>query len=1206
MATYTKMSKSTPTGSTGTYASGKKYREFKNLANINNTSSSYAVTNGKIGGKSTTWNRPSTITLKNFGFSIPEYEDITSIKITINHFIWNQTYPSPTIIDPSMLPNIGAPTIKLLNTGSTTLSQKIGAPGQTWNPSQSYVTEDVTTTFTTNLDNKYVNSSAFGLTINYPANTNSMDGYLGIRFVSVTITTKKSAYTFNIQKTSINDIIVNETVSIKFTITNTNLTKYNPQILISLPSYIEDNTTKFYLEYIDKESGDGTISKGSDGNLYWNAGLNASSKTKTCTLKFNCLKMANNIFLTINESKYSLSTLGKYTFNILDAPMTVSHNELDSFIVKGSDLTIKLTAIVPKFLTLRKSCIITFTNCEYDSVDTENPNVTISENEILWNPDLINNLTEDLVFTINNISNISENNIFNFSINTDDEGNLYNRDILIIPINTGKPFYTCLQLSDEEKNRMGDGYSYIVGSLMKINYEDDEELVDYGTNFRIGVYHQDPSIIFFDECNTDEKSTNYIDSHVSINYENQHKIIESNLNYLGEYYYAHQFNNSDLISLEFIIYNNLNTDMENTSIIIGDKSYPLSYFNIDFDDDYQECKLRLEWDYYDDTRTDKVLSVYKDDEVYCLDDGITFITNKRVGFNVQNSILEISDIYINELDESKIYDNLYDKAYENCDNWSNWLEDYENVNRVTTNPVTFNSEYPFIIIFTGESINMSPIGKELVFSTPFVVENGTSKASTESAPINGLYPLPIKNIITGEDILINFNNNNTEEIILYDFKNLSNVIGDEKAIIGITITVDVVSDEDVDIIAFIKPEGVDYEESGRSIKVTSNELYQNPTVTLGGNFDDFGIDFMNNKPEDFEVGLKFSCRAETTITVSNINIEINYNVTEEDKVHCIVDDTDLRYYGFIITSLKVPFGVDTETSYLTIGGSDINKAYRMNIKEKEIEIKFRLEDCDIISSTEAMEEIAKIFTNKRDTMNKPIPKTISFNHFPNVYWNFINEESIDAEAEFVDYEGTIKLKVPDGTSYSINPEVTVNVGKIGGLARVKPIITLNNLTNDITVTESNTKQVFKCKSDTFYSNDELEINCQDRILYQYITPENIITGLYYNDDDDKLYEDSSLTQEVQLINRVPENLLIVETGTSKGSYRYINTTIGYVKVSDKIYDEDDIQKQIPINRNECVDWSSDWFILDDEYTFTGIAGDVNTCNVIEVLYYERK
>ena len=70
MATYTKMSSSTPTCSTGTYASGKKYREFKNLANINNTSSSYTMTNGKIGGKSTTWNKPSIITLKNFNFNL--------------------------------------------------------------------------------------------------------------------------------------------------------------------------------------------------------------------------------------------------------------------------------------------------------------------------------------------------------------------------------------------------------------------------------------------------------------------------------------------------------------------------------------------------------------------------------------------------------------------------------------------------------------------------------------------------------------------------------------------------------------------------------------------------------------------------------------------------------------------------------------------------------------------------------------------------------------------------------------------------------------------------------------------------------------------------------------------------------------------------------------------------------------------------------
>lgn len=1165
----------------GSYSSSKKYRTFRNTANMyDSNTSTYSYSDGYFGSGAGTWNRPSTLIFRDFKFSIPEHEEITNIKIVVKHQITAQNGSTSVA-----LPNIPAPTISLLNT-PVTKTGKIAKPTGT-------ATEN-SINFTFNLDKAYAMHKSFGFKLDYPANISANTGYLRIYDVYITITTKPSSYTVSLSRISSDDCKVDETVSIKFTVKNDNSTNYNPQLLIQLPSS--------YLEYDSKVSGDGNVTI-SEGNLYWNSGLTSSSASKTITCKFKCLQKTNpNCTITFKESKYNLSNTSSLSLEIIDNTMIVSYEDLLNNITEGEDYIINLTASCNSLLTELKDCDISISGCTYDSITASNSNVIINNNTIIWTPLLNEELEEDMTLTITNIDSADNNHSFTITIHTEDEGNLLIKKVNIIPTDVGEPFYTCLQLGEEELNRMGPGYSYVIGSLMKINYDGNTPLSDFGTNFRLGVYHDDPSIIFYDKCSTNEKASNYISQNVTISYKSTYMNINHINTSNGTYFYNHDFTNTDTFRFKFVIRENNNTNVNSSYVVIGDKEYPLSYFNIDFTDKTAHS-IEMIWD--KDENNIYTLEVLKNNELYCTDDGITFNNNTKLGFKIKNSDISIESIGLYEADEGAIYSNLYRNAYTNCNNWSEWIDTPNQVYKITTEPIEYNEKYPIVIIFTGECINMTSGEESLSFSSPFVVENETEAASTESAPVNGNYPTPIRNLITDE-ATINFNKNSTEEVVFYDFENFDIINGEDIGITGISISFEISGFNELDVMGYIRTDinGI-YSNAGRSKTVVSNSD-GNTYVELGGPYDNFGIDFINEfKPKNFEVGLKFSSKEETIVTISNIEINVYYNKINNDKVYCIVDEVDLRYYGFIIESLKVPFGIDTDTKYLTIGGSDVNQALRMNITEKEIEIKFRVEDCDILSSTRNMEEITKIFTNKRNTMNKPIPKQIRFSHFPNVYWNFINERAIDAEAEFVDYEGTIKLTVPDGTNFSIIPESTVNMGKVNGLARVKPIITVNNLTTEVIVTELRTKKVFRCTSNTFSSNDELEINCSDRTLYHKITPDGIITNLYYNNANGKLYTNSGLTTEVASTYRKPNYLLVVEHGENTGTYRYMNSTVKYQKITDKTFDETFVQEKIPILFNEAVDWSSDWFAIDDEYNFTGISNNTITCEVINVTYYER-
>lgn len=103
---------------------------------------------------------------------------------------------------------------------------------------------------------------------------------------------------------------------------------------------------------------------------------------------------------------------------------------------------------------------------------------------------------------------------------------------------------------------------------------------------------------------------------------------------------------------------------------------------------------------------------------------------------------------------------------------------------------------------------------------------------------------------------------------------------------------------------------------------------------------------------------------------------------------------------------------------------------------------------------------------------------------PDVYYEYIIEDSFDNPIEISSYNVKIKLTVPSGTAYKTTSTVTNTTGYVQGLAKVNPIISLKPTGNSIEVTETVTEQKFTIHYPETETLDQIMvIDCENRRLY---------------------------------------------------------------------------------------------------------------------------
>lgn len=476
--------------------SNTKFRQFTDLNNVKNSNSNYAIsksTGSGIASKSGTHNRPSTITAKNFQCNVPTGSKIT--KITCEY----ATCYTGNI-------SIAGPTVDLINVSAAAKKGKALTKTMT----------KTTLSWSGNFNVSKVNSSSFGVTINFPANTKSDVGKVKIQYIRLIVEYTAPNFTLSSQKVS--GEYTGDEFAVKLTVSNKGQTSGGTNVKITLPSGVS---------YVRKSSGDGSIS-----NNLWTT--NIGSKL-SATITF-VVKITTDGDHNLSFKETSTSHTNSLNLKSVAAPSddntgeetktgkTVNDDMGDPNPPESSPLEVLQVGVNEEFSMdlsfqeYNKSTARIYAYCISDSAHygqtsfdwwevydaTENVliysrsgwvwawrKVTIvsqSGQEITVSP-LNYTLSSDYLMQ-NNFKITTPGEYIIIITDCDDETiRLKQINISVRPSNLSLPHLSMLKLSSEELNRLGE-VNYNVKSWLKI-VSSESYVRDWLKNFRIGVFNNE-------------------------------------------------------------------------------------------------------------------------------------------------------------------------------------------------------------------------------------------------------------------------------------------------------------------------------------------------------------------------------------------------------------------------------------------------------------------------------------------------------------------------------------------------------------------------------------------------------------------------------------------------------------------------------------------------------------------------------------------
>ncbi|WP_407376642.1 hypothetical protein [Methanobrevibacter sp.] len=417
---------------------------------------------------------------------------------------------------------------------------------------------------------------------------------------------------------------------------------------------------------------------------------------------------------------------------------------------------------------------------------------------------------------------------------------------------------------------------------------------------------------------------------------------------------------------------------------------------------------------------------------------------------------------------------------------------------------TYDKTYPVYILFVGNAINDPDYEKTSInFTHPnlFLSED-------EYTPEVCILPTPLENLINDNGIAsVDVPIRQSTNQIIFKELGFDQDFGTNEnyAIRGLGLILECESNGQIVANAKIKsPSGLVGQQS-TIITPNKNIFY------IGGEYDLWGFNISNMEDlSDWTVELNFgnvySNNESKTIHIEMTSLKIvaYYLEMDNSNVHQIyVEDENLEWYNVFIKDWKSPSGIKTNVKYLNVDGTDINDATNQTIKEKEIEIEFDIDGCDLTESTSMLQQVTRLLTNKRNELNKPIPKIVRSSFEPNVFYEYILEEGIDAQIKISGYECKVKLTVPAGTNYAIDDTVTNASGVVNSIARVNPTIIVVPQADTIELLEEHSEQKFQAgRSD--WIGKYVEIDCENRIVWlrenEEDEPVNISSSADFNVD----------------------------------------------------------------------------------------------------------
>jgi len=465
------------------------------------------------------------------------------------------------------------------------------------------------------------------------------------------------------------------------------------------------------------------------------------------------------------------------------------------------------------------------------------------------------------------------------------------------------------------------------------------------------------------------------------------------------------------------------------------------------------------------------------------------VFNNAISDNI--TITETTDPETGEITETITdttdYENLTPtQIIQNAEYWSQDLAGINTYDNVDCE-FTYNENYPLYIIITGDHTEAESAGFDpgnITFDNICIIEKQVYKGREAT----GNYPEPISNLLDENIAETSIPNlDTTETIILYDFPLDEDYGTDEThSIRGIEVTGTIEqADEMVLSAKLVSPSG---ETGERTIIINNQDTIDSQTeFRFGGLGDLWGFQTTDlTSLEDWEVQIfanNILLEEEANLNFGDIRVGFYIEQLQEQLINVKVNGEDLSYYGAFIEDAKIPEGLDTDTSFLSIDGTDTNDAYRQNIREKTIELEMSIGECDLQTSTDMLRQLTKLLVNEKDEYNRPIPNTIEFSHYPDVYFEYIMTDTMDITTSAGSYNIKAKLTIPAGTAYSKQNTSTNITGFVQGIASVNPIISLKAQDNVITLQETVTGQKFTIGYDGDWQTGIVEIDCEERKVY---------------------------------------------------------------------------------------------------------------------------
>lgn len=1077
---------------------GGSYRTFSNLANIKvNADNVWATSSGNIKGKSSSPNRPSAVTCTNFGFSLPEGAEVTRVRVYYRHKKTGSL-------------NIPAPTITLQGvTGSGVNSAKGSAP------TTSMVTHYQTWT-TTNITRSMVNSGDFGVKLDYPANTNTSEGTVSISYVRIELTYEVPSYSVTLKKVSggYNE----EPYTIQASISNLRLTSYTPTLTINNPNGFE----------FDSMAGDGTYTLVDSNTITWNPQLTSKTSSSTSQFTFNTdvtYPAGQTSFtgdFTLTESLYSGSKTLSAT--IRDRPEGEGEEGDDDHTPVITDDNNILAPTSWEVMSAGTEILVDLDLSQFEQtsvpifafpctdngtpvLDEEDTPVKYSTDGTNWSKVTTYTNTKYTAY----IPSRSNVNTLKF------KGESVGRYVILLyddPCSTGyydemssyvpkiayffeikpdktslsTPNFSVLEITGEELDRLGDGFTYIAQS--DINHTTtDTNVRDWYKNNRIGICNR-PQIRIADNGTTNNHNDIWATTNATLTRETDYSLL-TETSATG---YCLLKSDNKIAPSQTIEFDLLQTEGTTTlsPIYIRNDGGGSSLSNITYSDlgasleEWVHCKIVF--------NNTSIITIYSDKLETAITKTLSATsTNYRLMFYCGGAITQLQfknvKIYDTILSTGQIYDNAV---------WSKQtggLNEYNNCEC----EFTYDEQYPLYVLMTGDYPEATSYGYDVgtvKYDTPCIVE----KQVYNGRERNGTYPVPIEALLSGEDIatLELASNQTSQGAVLYSFLVDETVSTNDKlAIRGFQVRANI--DYTDDLVVQAKLHSPTGEVGNRSILVNSND----EEIVIGGLGDLWGFTTLEMQHlELWQLELSIANilnNSNSTILLNNVEIIFYLETVEKQEITIKVEDEDIAYYGAFIETVSIPEGLHTDTSFLSIDGTDTNDAYRQNIREKTITIEFNLSNCDIKTSTDMLRQLTKLFVNEKDKYNRPIPKRIQFSHYPNDYFEYIMEEPFDVDTEITDYNIKASLTIPSGTSYSLYDTVTNTTGNANGLAAVNPIITFRPSDVNIQINEGNTDQTFNIAYTGDWYDHTVEIDCEDRKVYLILDEDTRIDISKYAD-----------------------------------------------------------------------------------------------------------